>query len=101
MRVLALEIGRESTIEIIDPMTGEASDWLELPASADDPGHGVRRRGIDVTNLDTVAGDGIHRPLLDAHQRLDGRTPGGLSKRAHLMEKISFFYEIKKQDILK
>ena len=55
IRVLALELTDEYE-QIIDPMTGEASAWLELPVyvvTADMVAGG----GIDVMNLDTVAGE--------------------------------------------
>ena len=54
MRLLALELTGEYQ-QIIDPMSGEASDWLELPASIVTQ-EMVKGGGIDVTNLDTVAG---------------------------------------------
>ena len=54
MRVLALELAGEYD-RILDPMTGEASDWLELPASLVTQDM-VSVGGIDVSNLDTVAG---------------------------------------------
>ena len=54
IRVLALELADEYD-KIIDPMTGETSDWLELPAYLVTQ-EMVSAGGIDVTNLDTVAG---------------------------------------------
>lgn len=54
MRVLALELAGEYD-RILDPMTGEASDWLELPASLVTQDM-VSSGNIDVTNLNTVAG---------------------------------------------
>ena len=55
MRVLALELAEEYD-KILDPLTGKASDWLELPASlvTEDM---VSSGDIDVTNLHTVAGN--------------------------------------------
>ena len=41
---------------IIDPITGEASDWLELPASLVTQ-EMVFDGDVDVTNLETVAGN--------------------------------------------
>lgn len=55
MRVLALELTEEYD-RIIDPMTGRASSWLELPVSLVTQDM-VSGADIDVTNLDTVAGD--------------------------------------------
>ena len=55
MRVLALEMAGEYD-KIIDPMTGEASDWLELPTNVVTQDM-VAGGGINVTNLQTVAGD--------------------------------------------
>lgn len=54
MRVLALELAGEYD-KIIDPMTGEVSDWLELPANIVTQ-EMVSGGNINVTNLDTVAG---------------------------------------------
>ena len=54
MRVLALELAGEYD-RILDPMTGQASDWLELPASLVTQ-EMVSAGSVDVTNLDTVAG---------------------------------------------
>lgn len=56
MRVLALEMADEYE-KIIDPMTGDVSDWLELPANIVTQDM-VSGGEIDVTNLDTVAGAG-------------------------------------------
>lgn len=54
MRVLALELSGD-TDAIIDPMTGEPSAWLELPATVITQ-EMVSAGGISVSNLDTVAG---------------------------------------------
>lgn len=54
LRVLALELADEYD-KILDPMTGQASDWLELPASLITQDM-VASGDIDVTNLSTVAG---------------------------------------------
>ena len=54
MRVLALELAEEYD-RILDPMTGEASDWLELPASLVTQ-EMVLTGDVNVTNLETVAG---------------------------------------------
>ena len=54
MRVLALELAGEYD-KILDPMTGETSDWLELPANLVTQ-EMVSEGDIDVTNLATVAG---------------------------------------------
>ena len=54
MRVLALELAGEYD-RILDPMTGEAGDWLELPASLVTQ-EMVLAGDVDVTNLETVAG---------------------------------------------
>lgn len=54
MRVLALELAGEYD-KIIDPMTGKAGDWLELPAYLVTQDM-VSAGGINVSNLDTVAG---------------------------------------------
>ncbi len=54
IRVLALELAQEYD-RILDPMTGEASDWLELPASLVTQ-EMVSAGNVDVTNLETVAG---------------------------------------------
>lgn len=54
MRVLALELAGEYD-KILDPMTGEASDWLELPVSLVTQDM-VSEGDVDVTNLETVAG---------------------------------------------
>ncbi len=56
MRVLALELANEYE-NIIDPMTNVASDWLELPTNVVTQDM-VAGGGINVTNLDTVAGAG-------------------------------------------
>ena len=56
MRVLALEMAGEYD-KIIDPMTGTASDWLELPTTVVTQDM-VSGGGINVMNLDTVAGEG-------------------------------------------
>ncbi len=53
MRVLALELAGAYE-HIIDPMTGQTSDWLELPVSIVTQDM-VAGGGISVTNLDTVA----------------------------------------------
>ena len=54
MRVLALELAGDYDA-IIDPMTGEAAAWLELPATL--VTQDMVTGGITVTNLDTVAGE--------------------------------------------
>lgn len=54
MRVLTLELSDEYE-NIIDPMTGNTSDWLELPAMIVTQDM-VSEGDINVTNLDTVAG---------------------------------------------
>lgn len=54
MRVLALELSGDVDA-IIDPMTGEPSAWLELPATVITQ-EMVSAGGISVSNLDTVAG---------------------------------------------
>ena len=54
MRVLALELSGDYDA-IIDPMTGEVSSWLELPATVVTQDM-VSGGGIDINNLDTVAG---------------------------------------------
>lgn len=55
MRVLALEMSGEYDA-IIDPMTGKVASWLELPTTVVTQDM-VSGGGINVTNLDTVAGD--------------------------------------------
>ncbi len=54
MRVLALELTGDYNA-IIDPMTWEPASWLELPTTVVTQDM-VSGGGIDVTNLDTVAG---------------------------------------------
>ena len=54
MRVLALELTGEYE-KIVDPMTGETADWLELPAYLVTQDM-VSGGGITIENLDTVAG---------------------------------------------
>lgn len=54
IRVLALELAGEYD-RILDPMTGEVSNWLELPASLVTQ-EMVSTGNVDVTNLETVAG---------------------------------------------
>ena len=54
IRILALEMANEYD-KIIDPITGVASDWLELPTTVVTQDM-VKGGGINVTNLDTVAG---------------------------------------------
>ena len=54
MRVLALELAGDYDA-IISPVTGEASGWLEIPAVVVTQDM-VSGGGIDVDNLDTVAG---------------------------------------------
>lgn len=54
IRVLALELAGAYD-RILDPMTGEASDWLELPASLVTQ-EMVSASNVDVTNLETVVG---------------------------------------------
>lgn len=56
MRALALEMTGEYD-KILDPLTGEASDWLELPASIVTQDM-VTGGNINVENLDSVAGNG-------------------------------------------
>ena len=74
MRVLALELAGEYD-KIIDPMTGVASDWLELPTCVVTQDM-VAGGGINVTNLDTVAGesysDRSYMPTTDWMVRLLG-----------------------------
>lgn len=55
MRVLALEMSGDYDA-IVDPMTGETSAWLELPTTVVTQ-EMVSGGGINVTNLDTVAGE--------------------------------------------
>ena len=55
MRVLALEMAEEYD-KIIDPLTGQAGSWLELPANIVTQDM-VSGGEINVTNLDTVAGE--------------------------------------------
>ena len=55
MRVLALELAGDYDA-IIDPMTGETASWLELPTTVVTQDM-VSGGGVNVTNLDTVAGD--------------------------------------------
>lgn len=55
MRVLALELSGDYDA-IIDPMTGKTASWLELPTTVVTQDM-VSGGGINVTNLDTVAGD--------------------------------------------
>ena len=54
MRVLALELAGDYEA-IVDPMTGETASWLELPTTVVTQDM-VSGGGINVTNLDTVAG---------------------------------------------
>ncbi len=54
MRVLALERANEYD-KIIDPMTKQASDWLELPTNVVSQDM-VSGGSVNVTNLDIVAG---------------------------------------------
>ncbi len=54
MRVLALELAEEYD-KIVDPLTGKVSNWLELPANLVTQ-EMVSVGGINVTNLDKVAG---------------------------------------------
>ena len=54
MRVLALELADEYD-QILDPMTGEVSDWIELPASLVTQ-EMVLTGNVNVTDLETVAG---------------------------------------------
>ena len=54
IRVLALEMTGEYD-KIIDPITGEINDWLEIPGSIVTQDM-VLGKEVDVTNLDTVAG---------------------------------------------
>lgn len=55
MRVLALELSGDEDA-IIDPMTGEVSSWLEIPAGIITQDM-VVSGDIDVTSLDAVAGE--------------------------------------------
>ena len=55
MRVLALELSGDYDA-IVDPMTGECAAWLELPTTVVTQNM-VSGGGINVTNLNTVAGD--------------------------------------------
>lgn len=55
VRVLALELAGESDA-IVDPLTGETSAWLELPASLVTQ-EMVSAGDLDVTDLDAVAGE--------------------------------------------
>lgn len=54
MRVLALELAEEYD-KIIDPLTGEVSNWLEIPANIVTQ-EMVSGKDVNVTNLDLVAG---------------------------------------------
>ena len=54
MRVLALELAGDYD-DIVDPMTGETASWLELPTTVVTQDM-VSGGGVNVTNLDTVAG---------------------------------------------
>lgn len=54
MRVLALEMAGDYDA-IVDPMTGQTASWLELPTTV--VTQDMVSGGINVTNLDTVAGD--------------------------------------------
>ena len=54
MRVLALELAGDYDA-IVDPMTGETASWLELPTTVVTQDM-VSGGGVNVTNLDTVAG---------------------------------------------
>lgn len=56
MRVLALELTGDYDA-IVDPMTGEASRWLELPATLVTRDM-VAGGGVGVAGLDAVAGEG-------------------------------------------
>jgi len=47
---------RKNTDNIIDPATGEAADWMEIPAILVTQ-EMVAGGGVDVTNLETVAGE--------------------------------------------
>ena len=55
MRVLALEMTGDYE-DIIDPSTGEASDWLEIPASIITQ-EMIWGKDINIDNLEDVAGD--------------------------------------------
>lgn len=55
MRVLALEMAGDYDA-IVDPMTGQTASWLELPTTVVTQDM-VSGGDINVTNLDTVAGD--------------------------------------------
>ena len=55
MRVLALELSGDYD-SIIDPMTDACASWLELPTTVVTQ-EMVFREGVNVTNLDAVAGD--------------------------------------------
>ncbi|MGM9958507.1 MAG: ABC transporter substrate-binding protein [Erysipelotrichaceae bacterium] len=54
MRILALEL-TDDYDSIIDPMTNEISSWLELPTTVVTQ-QMVSKEGVNVTNLDEVAG---------------------------------------------
>ena len=54
MRVLVLELAGDYDA-IVDPMTGETASWLELPTTVVTQDM-VSGGGVNVTNLDTVAG---------------------------------------------
>ena len=74
MRVLALELAGAYDA-IIDPLTGQAASWLELPTTVVTQDM-VAKGGINVTNLDTVAGasytDRSWMPTADWMARLLG-----------------------------
>ena len=74
VRVLALELAGEYD-KIIDPITGAASDWLEIPPTIVTQDM-VKGGEINVSNLDTVAGssysDRSWMPTADWMARLLG-----------------------------
>ena len=74
IRVLALEMAGEYN-RIVDPLTGAASDWLEIPTAVVTQDM-VSGGGINVGNLDTVAGssysDKSWMPTTDWMARLLG-----------------------------
>ncbi|WP_428257832.1 substrate-binding domain-containing protein [Gallibacter sp. Marseille-QA0791] len=55
MRVLALEMTGDYG-DIVDPSTGEASDWLEIPVSVITQ-EMISEKDIDIDSLERVAGD--------------------------------------------
>ena len=55
MRVLALEMTGDYG-DFVDPSTGEASDWLEIPVSVITQ-EMISEKDIDIDSLERVAGD--------------------------------------------